>query len=313
MQIRPETKIFVAGHRGLVGSAVVRALQTRGCKNIITRTRQELNLLDSSAVRGFFENERPEIVILAAAKVGGIGANSTFPVEFLVENLGIQNNVISSAANCGAEKLVFLGSSCIYPKNAVYPLTEDQLLTSAFEPTNEPYALAKIAGIKLCQGYRKQYGKNFISVMPTNLYGPNDYYDLENSHVIPAMILKVLKARKENAKSVTFWGTGKPLREFLHSDDLAQAIILCIEKYDSPEIINIGSGEEVSISELAKLVVEATGFAGEIQWDASKPDGTMRKVLDSTKIRALGWKPRLTMQGELKKVAKEADERRRTT
>lgn len=301
----PDSKIFVAGHRGLVGSAVVRALEARGIKNILTRTRAELDLRDQTAVRKFFESERPEFVVLAAAKVGGIGANSTYPVEFLLENLQIQNNIIPAAADFGVKKLAFLGSSCIYPRNAHYPLTEDQLLASPFEKTNEAYALAKVAGIKLCEYYSKQYGKNFISLMPTNLYGPNDYYDFENSHVIPAMLLKVMKAKKENSGSVTFWGTGKPLREFMHSDDLADAILLCLEKYDSPDLLNVGSGDEYSISDLAKIVCEACDYRGEIRWDASKPDGTPRKIMDSSKMRALGWQPKRKMATELKKIAQE--------
>lgn len=304
-----DKKIFVAGHRGLVGSAVMRALEARGHRQILFKTRQELDLRNSVAVREFFKNERPDYVILAAAKVGGIGANSTYPVEFLLENLQIQNAVIPAAADHGVSKLVFLGSSCIYPKSARYPLTEDQLLTSAFEPTNEAYALAKVAGIKLCQFYAKEYSKNFISVMPTNLYGPNDYYDVEKSHVIPAMLLKVLKAKREGAKVVTFWGTGKPLREFLHSDDLAEAILTCLEKYDSPVLINIGSQEEVSIASLAKMVCEACDFQGEIHWDTSKPDGVMRKVMDSSKIRTLGWKPTRQMNLELKKISAELAKR----
>ena len=297
------SKIFVAGHRGLVGSAVVRALESRGHSGILRKTRSELDLRDGTAVKKFFESERPEFVVLAAAKVGGIGANSTYPVEFLLENLQIQNSVIPAAANAGVKKLVFLGSSCIYPKNAKYPLTEDQLLTAPFEPTNEAYALAKVVGIKLCEFYSKQYSKNFISLMPTNLYGPNDYYDLENSHVIPAMLLKVMKAKESGSKTVTFWGTGKPLREFMHSDDLADAILVCLEKYNSAELINIGSGDEYSIADLAKVVCEACDFKAEIIWDQSKPDGTMRKVMDSSKIRAMGWSPKRKMAEELRKIA----------
>lgn len=309
MQIRPETRIYVAGHRGLAGSAVTRALEARGCKNLILRTHKELDLKDFSKVDSLFRETSPEIVVLAAARVGGIGANSTMPVEFLLDNLQIQNNVISSAAKYNTQKLVFLGSSCIYPKNARYPLTEDQLLTSPLEPTNEAYAIAKIAGIKLCQAYSKQYQKTFISLMPTNMYGPNDYYDFEKSHVIPAMILKVLRAKREKSKFITFWGSGSPLREFMHSDDLAEAIMVCIERYESPELLNIGSGFEISIRDLARLVVEAAGFEGEIRWDSSKPDGTMRKVLDSSRMQALGWKAKKDIHVELKKVIQEVDAR----
>jgi len=305
MSLDPNHKVFVAGHKGLVGSAVVRALLTQGHKAILTRDRKELDLRNAEAVFNFFQKEKPDYVVLAAAKVGGIGANSQYPVEFLLENLQIQNAVIPAAARTDVKKLIFLGSSCIYPREARYPLTEDQLLTSPFEPTNEAYALAKVAGIKLCQAYAKQYGKNFISLMPTNLYGPNDYYDVDKSHVIPAMLLKVMKAKKENSPSVTFWGTGKPLREFLHSDDLASAILLCLEKYDRPDLINVGSESEVSIRDLASMVCEACNYKGEILWDTSKPDGTPRKVMDSSKIRSLGWKPQRIMLDELKKIASE--------
>ncbi len=300
------SKIYVAGHRGLAGSSVVRLLQRQNYTNILTQTRRELDLRDNDKVQEFFDRERPEFVVLAAAKVGGIGANSTYPVEFLLENLRIQNNVIAAAANFGVKKLIFLGSSCIYPKNAKYPVTEDQLLTGPFEPTNEAYGLAKVAGIKLCQYYAKQYGKNFISLQPTNLYGPNDYYDFENSHVIPAMLLKVLKAKKEGQKSVTFWGSGIAKREFLHSDDLARAILLCLEKYDSPELINVGSEQEISIADLAKTIFRVCEFSGEIIWDSRYPDGILRKVMDSNKIRKLGWSAQVDMEEGLKSVVGEA-------
>jgi len=303
------TKIFVAGHRGLVGSAVCRNLTGRGFTNILTRTRAELDLRNSDKVRSFFESERPEIVVFAAAKVGGIGANSTYPVEFMLENLQMQNNVIPAAADFGTQKLVYLGSSCIYPRQARYPLTEDQFLTSEFEPTNEAYALAKAAGLRLCQYYAKEYGKNFISLMPTNLYGPNDYYDFEKSHVIPSMLLKFIKAKREGAKFVQLWGSGKASREFLHSDDFAEAIFTCIERYDSPEIINVGSEEEMRILDLASFVSQAVGFKGEIQWDSSKPDGVFRKVMNSSKIHALGWRPKRQMSQELKLIAEEVEKR----
>jgi GDP-L-fucose synthase len=308
-KLGPHSKIFVAGHRGLVGSAITRALDRKGFKNVVTRSRKELDLRNTAAVQEFFKTERPEFVILAAAKVGGIGANSAFPVEFLLENLQIQNNVISSAAESDVQKLIFLGSSCIYPKQARYPLTEDQLLEGPFEPTNEAYALAKVAGIKLCEFYRKQYSKNFISLMPTSMYGPNDYYDFQKSHVIPAMMLKFLKAKLEGSKTVTLWGTGKVSREFLHSDDLAEAILLCLEKYEEIEFINVGSQEETTIAELAKLICKVTGYKGEIIWDSSKPDGIARKVMDSSKIRKLGWRPRIGLEEGLRSVVPEAEKK----
>lgn len=301
-----DSKIYVAGHRGLVGSAICRALKRHNYTPPLARTHAELDLADQKTTEAFFANERPEVVILAAAKVGGIGANSTYPVEFLLENLRIQNNVISAAANFGVQKLVFLGSSCIYPKSARYPLTEDQLLTGAFEPTNEAYALAKVSGIKLCEYYSKQYGKNFISLQPTNLYGPNDFYDFDKSHVIPAMLLKFLAAKKESSSSVRLWGSGSVYREFLHSDDLAEAILTALENYDNSELMNVGSGEELKISELAEAVREVTGFAGKIEWDQSKPDGVYRKALDSSRIQALGWKPKLGLKEGLQSVLDEA-------
>jgi len=309
MELHSKSKIFVAGHRGLVGSAIVRRLRKEGFENLLLTTKLELDLRDSIKTREFFCREHPEFVLLAAAKVGGIGGNTTYPVEFLLENLQIQNNVISSAAESNVQKLVFLGSSCIYPKEAKYPLTEDQLLTGPLEPTNEPYAIAKIAGIKLCQSYSKQYSKNFISVMPTNLYGPNDFYDLESSHVIPAVMLKILQAKKAGLKSVTLWGSGKPFREFLHSDDLAEAVLICLKKYNDPALINIGSQEEISISELASLARGTCGFEGEILWDDSKPDGTFRKVMDSTKMRNLGWSAKIPLREGLKTIVAEAQRR----
>ena len=286
----------MAGHRGMVGSAVVRRLQRAGFENILTRTRQELDLMDRSAVRGFFESERPDYVVDAAARVGGIAANFEKPVEFLIENLTIQNNVIQAAADFGVTKLLFLGSSCIYPKLAPQPLTEDALLTGPLEPTNDAYAIAKIAGIKLCQAYAREYGKNFISGMPTNLYGPNDNFDLQTSHVLPALIRKVHEAKRDRAKEVAVWGSGTPRREFLHVDDLADACFFLLENYNSVEIVNIGCGEDVSIRELAETVCEVIGFEGSLAFDTSKPDGTPRKLMDVGRLLALGWKPRIGLK-----------------
>ena len=286
----------MAGHRGMVGSAVVRRLQRAGFENILTRTRQELDLMDRAAVRGFFESERPDYVVDAAARVGGIAANFEKPVEFLIENLTIQNNVIQAAADFGVTKLLFLGSSCIYPKLAPQPLTEDALLTGPLEPTNDAYAIAKIAGIKLCQAYAREYGKNFISGMPTNLYGPNDNFDLQTSHVLPALIRKVHEAKRDRAKEVAVWGSGTPRREFLHVDDLADACFFLLENYNSPEIVNIGCGEDVSIRELAETVCEVIGFEGSLAFDTSKPDGTPRKLMDVGRLLALCWKPRIGLK-----------------
>lgn len=291
-----EAKFFVAGHRGMVGSAVLRRLQSAGFQNILTRTRRELDLMDRTAVRGFFEAERPDYVVDAAARVGGIAANFEKPVEFLIENLTIQNNVIQAAADFGVSKLLFLGSSCIYPKLAPQPLTEDALLTGPLEPTNDAYAIAKIAGIKLCQAYAREYGKNFISGMPTNLYGPNDNFDLHTSHVLPALIRKVHEAKQGGAKEVSVWGSGTPRREFLHVDDLADACFFLLENYDSPEIINIGCGEDVSIKELAETVCEVLGFEGSLVFDVSKPDGTPRKLMHVGRLFGLGWKPRIGLK-----------------
>lgn len=286
----------MAGHRGMVGSAVVRRLQRAGFENILIRTRQELDLMDRAVVRGFFESERPDYVVDAAARVGGIAANFEKPVEFLVENLTIQNNVIQAAADFGVTKLLFLGSSCIYPKLAPQPLTEDALLTGLLEPTNDAYAIAKIAGIKLCQAYAREYGKNFISGMPTNLYGPNDNFDLQTSHVLPALIRKVHEAKRDRAKEVAVWGSGTPRREFLHVDDLADACFFLLENYNSPEIVNIGCGEDVSIRELAETVCEVIGFEGSLAFDTSKPDGTPRKLMHVGRLLALGWKPRIGLK-----------------
>jgi GDP-L-fucose synthase len=296
VQLKKSDKIFVAGHRGMVGSAVVRRLEAERFTNLLTRDRSHLDLSDESAVAKFFAEARPDIVILAAANVGGIKANNDFPVEFLLDNLRIQNNVIRSTYQTGVRKLLFLGSSCIYPKLAPQPIPESALLTGPLESTNEPYAIAKIAGIKLCQAYAREYGTNFISVMPTNLYGPNDNFDLETSHVLPALLRKAHEAKSRNEKKLIVWGTGEPRREFLHVDDLAAACLLLLQKYDSAEIINIASGEDVTIRELAKLVCDVVGFDGELVWDKTKPDGTPRKLLDVTRIRVLGWQPTIPLR-----------------
>jgi len=301
MQIMDKSdKIFVAGHRGMVGSAVMRRLKTQAFSNVVTRERAQLDLTNESAVAKFFEQERPHIVLAAAAKVGGIKANNDYPVEFLVENLRIQNNVIRSAYENGVRKLLFLGSSCIYPKFAPQPILESTLLSGPLEPTNEAYAIAKIAGIKLCQAFSREYGANFISAMPTNLYGPNDNFDLETSHVLAALLRKAHEAKAHNDRKLIVWGTGKPRREFLHVDDLAAACLLLLEKYDSPEIINVGCGEDISIGELAELICQVVGFDGQLAWDTTKPDGTPRKLLDVSKIRALGWRPAITLQDGIK-------------
>ena len=288
--------MYVAGHRGLVGSALVRNLQENGYRNILLRTRKELDLRNSDKVREFFSESRPEAVIIAAAKVGGIQANSTFPVEFLLENLQIQNNLIATSFEFGVKKLLFLGSSCIYPKLATQPIREDSLLTGPLEPSNEPYALAKIAGIKLCQAYAREYGTDFISPMPTNIYGPGDNFDLDKSHVLPALIRKVHEAKVKNQREVTIWGTGTPRREFLHADDLADALRFLLENYDSPEIINVGYGEDVTIHDLVRTISRVMGLEIEVVFDTSKPDGTPRKLLDSSRLRALGWRPRISLK-----------------
>ncbi len=291
-----DSKIYVAGHRGLVGSAIVRVLREAGHTNILGRTHAELDLEDQSAVRAFFDAERPEFVFLAAARVGGIHANNTYPAEFIFSNLQIQNNIIEACHRLGTKKLLFLGSSCIYPKFANQPMSEEELLAGKLEPTNEPYAIAKIAGIKMCQSYNRQYGTNFISVMPTNLYGPNDNYHPENAHVIPALIRRFHEAKSRGESEVVIWGTGKPLREFLYSEDCARACVFLMHKYDvtgepsGGDIINIGSGIEVSIRELAESVRAAVGFQGGITFDLSKPDGTPRKLLDVGRLHAMGWK-----------------------
>jgi GDP-L-fucose synthase len=296
MELSRDATIYVAGHRGLAGSAIWRELVRRGFTRLIGRTHAELDLLDSRAVEQFFQREKPEYVFLAAAKVGGILANNSFPAEYIYANLQIQNHVIHQAYRAGVKKLLFLGSSCIYPKFAPQPLKEEYLLSGPLEPTNEWYAVAKIAGIKLCQAYRRQYGCDFISAMPTNLYGPNDHYDLQTSHVLPALIRKFHEAKAANAPAVTCWGTGNPFREFLHVDDLASACVFLMEHYSEEQIINVGSAFEVTIRELAELIQQIVGFEGEIVWDSSKPDGTPRKLMDSSRLLKLGWKPRIDLE-----------------
>ena len=305
-ELTPQTKIYVAGHKGLVGSAIVRRLKAEGCSNLVLRTRDELDLLNQSAVHFFFERERPEIVVLAAAKVGGILANSIYPGEFIYENLMIQSNIIHSSQRTGVKRLLFLGSSCIYPKLAPQPLKEEYLLTGPLEPTNDAYAVAKIAGIKMCESYNRQFGTSYLAVMPTNLYGPGDSFDLENSHVLPALIRKFHEAKESDASSVTVWGTGSPRREFLHVDDMADGCLLLLgledEKYKKlvvslePCLINIGMGKDISIKELAGLVKEIVGFEGEIVFDADKPDGTLQKLLDVSRMAELGWKAKVSLR-----------------
>ncbi|OKL41433.1 GDP-L-fucose synthase [Pontibacter flavimaris] len=285
-----DSKIYVAGHRGMVGSAIVRKLEQEGFTHIITRTSSELDLRSQQAVEDFFEEEQPEFVFLAAAKVGGIQANNTFRADFLYDNLMIEANIIHAAHKYGVEKLMFLGSSCIYPKLAPQPLKEEYLLTGPLEQTNEPYAIAKIAGIKLCEAYHDQYGCNFISVMPTNLYGYNDNYDLNNSHVLPALIRKFHEAKENGANTVTVWGTGNPRREFLFADDLAEACLYLMEHYNGRELVNVGTGEDITIKELALLIKDVVGFEGEMQFDTSKPDGTPRKLMDVSKLHSIGFK-----------------------
>src|SRR6266852_5319631 len=289
-------KIFVAGHRGLVGNAVVRRLETNGFTNVLKRDRSRLDLTNERAVADFFVKEKPEVVIFAAAKVGGIKANNDYPVEFLLDNLQIQNNVIRAAHENEVRKLLFLGSSCIYPKLAPQPIPESALLTGPLEPTNEAYATAKIAGVKLCQAFSREYGANFISAMPTNLYGPNDNFDLETSHVLAALLRKAHEAKQSGAHELVVWGTGTPRREFLHVDDCASGCLYLLEKYDSPEIINVGCGEDISIRELAELICDVVGFGGELSWDKTKPNGTPRKLLDVSKLRALGWSPTIPLR-----------------
>ena len=302
--MNPPDKIYIAGHRGMVGSAIVRKLQQEGFDNIITRTSKELDLRNQKAVRDFFQKEKPDHVFLAAAKVGGILANNTYRAEFLYDNLMIQSNVIDSAYRSRVTKLMFLGSSCIYPKLAPQPLKEEYLLTGELEPTNEPYAIAKIAGIKMCDAYRAQYGSNFISVMPTNLYGPNDNYDLKKSHVLPALIRKFHEAKKENQPHVMMWGTGTPKREFLHVNDLADACFYLMQTYDEPGLVNIGTGEEIAIKDLALLIKKIIRYEGDIQHDLSKPDGTPRKLMNVDKLKNAGWTAKIKLQEGVESVYK---------
>lgn len=295
-----EAKVFIAGHRGLVGSALLRRLQSLGHRNFVLRTHRELDLENQQAVFDFFLQERPAYVFLSAAKVGGIYANSTYPADFIYNNLLIEVNVIHAAKLSGVEKLLFLGSSCIYPKLAPQPMREEYLLTGPLEPTNEAYAVAKIAGIKLCQAYNRQYGTRFISVMPTNLYGPNDNYDSMNSHVLPALLRRFHEAKRERKAFIEAWGTGSPRREFMYSDDMADACIFLMNSYDGDEIVNIGTGEEVTIRDLSEMVASTVGYEGEIRWDSSKPDGTPRKLLDVSRLHALGWKHRTGLEEGLR-------------
>ncbi len=299
------SKIYIAGHRGMVGSSILRALQAKGYTNFVLRTSAELDLRNQQAVADFFAVEKPDYVFLAAAKVGGIVANNTYRADFIYENMMIQSNVIHQAYLNGVKKLLFLGSSCIYPKLAPQPLKEEYLLTGMLETTNEPYAIAKIAGIKMCDAYREQYGCNFISVMPTNLYGPNDNYDLNNSHVLPALLRKFISAKNKGEDTVTIWGTGSPLREFLHTDDLADACLFLMETHNESGLVNIGIGEDISILDLAKMVKQIVGFEGEILTDTSKPDGTPRKLMDVSKLTNLGWKASIDLEEGIKKVYEE--------
>ena len=300
--MQKNSKIYVAGHRGLVGSAILRALEKQGFTNLITRTSSEVDLRDYNQTADFFAKEKPEYVFLAAAKVGGIQANNTYRAEFLYDNMMIQNNVIHQAYVNNVKKLLFLGSSCIYPKMAPQPLKEDSLLTGTLEPTNEPYAIAKIAGIKMCDAYRSQYNANFISAMPTNMYGPNDNYDLNNSHVLPALLRKFHEAKEQNHPEVVVWGTGTPLREFLHSDDLADACLFLMQNYDDFGHVNVGIGEDISIKDLALLIKKIVGYEGNLVWDTSKPDGTPRKLMDVSKINDMGWNAKIGLEEGIRDV-----------
>jgi GDP-L-fucose synthase len=302
------SKIYIAGHRGMVGSSILRALQAKGYSNFILKSSVELDLRNQQAVADFFSREKPDYVFLAAAKVGGIVANNTYRADFLYENIMIQSNVIHQAYLIGVQKLLFLGSSCIYPKLASQPLKEEYLLTGLLEQTNEPYAIAKIAGVKMCDAYRAQYGCNFISVMPTNLYGPNDNYDLINSHVLPALLRKFITAKRNGERSVTIWGTGAPLREFLHADDLASACLFLMENYNDSGLVNIGVGEDISILDLSRLVKRIVGFEGEILTDNTKPDGTPRKLMDVSMLADLGWRSSITLEEGIRRVYNEVKE-----
>lgn len=304
-----EAKIYIAGHRGMVGSAIMRKLRAEGFENIITRVSSELDLRSQAAVNNFFKQEKPDYIFLAAAKVGGIHANNIYRAEFIYDNLMIEANVIHAAYQHQVKKLMFLGSSCIYPKMAPQPLKEDSLLTGLLEETNEPYAIAKITGIKLCEAYRSQYGCNFISVMPTNLYGPNDNYDLNNSHVLPALMRKIIVAKQSGEAYVTMWGTGSPRREFLHADDLANACYYLMQNYNEAGFVNIGTGEDVTIRELTLLIKDVVGYEGEIKQDTTKPDGTPRKLMDVSKLHGLGWKASISLEEGIKKVYDEVKER----
>ena len=303
--MNPNSKIYVAGHRGMVGSAILRALEKKGFTNLVYATSSELDLKDTVQVNRFFEKEKPEYVFVAAAKVGGIYANDTYPADFLYDNLMIQNNVIHAAFVNKVEKLLFLGSSCIYPKLAPQPIREDSLLSGYLEPTNEAYAIAKIAGIKLCQAYHKQHGSRFISAMPTNMYGYGDNYHPQNSHVLPALLRRFHEAKIENKPEVAIWGSGKPLREFMFSDDLAEACVFLMETYEDPQLINVGTGEEVSILELAKTIAEIVGYKGKITFDATKPDGTPRKLMDSSRLHALGYKHKVSLREGIERTYEE--------
>ncbi|MBN1758324.1 MAG: GDP-L-fucose synthase [Chitinispirillaceae bacterium] len=298
--MKNSSKIFIAGHNGLVGSALVRKLREQSFTNLVLRSRKEMDLTNQQAVDAFFEKEKPEYVFLAAAKVGGIHANNTYPAEFIYSNLQVQMNIINAAYQSRVKKLLFLGSSCIYPKYTPQPMREDALLSGKLEPTNEPYAIAKIAGIIMCQSYNRQYGTDFISVMPTNLYGPNDNYHLQNSHVLPALIRRFHEAKEKNDPKVTIWGTGNPTREFLYSDDLADACIFLMEQYSGNEIVNIGSGIEVTIKDLALKIKEAVGYEGELDFDVTKPDGTPKKLLDCSKIHSMGWRHKIELEKGIK-------------
>ena len=302
-------RVYVAGHNGMVGSAIIRKLQKEGFQNLICRSSSELDLRNQQATNDFFEQQQPEYVFLAAAKVGGINANNVFKADFIYENLMIEANVIKAAHTCQSKKLMFLGSSCIYPKFSEQPIKESCLLTGELEPTNEPYAIAKIAGIKLCDSFRFQYGCNFISGMPANLYGPNDHYDLKNSHVLPAMLRKFITAKREQKESVELWGTGSPKREFLHADDIADACYHLMLHYDEPGVVNIGCGEDISIKDLALLIKKIAGYEGELKFNTSMPDGTPRKLLDVTKLRSTGWKPSISLEEGIRMVYEEVKDK----